>query len=277
MTNGHKDKDGKFHPHSDSSNKLSSHQVESSKHGSVNQSDANKLKNKKSNEHYFNMHNWGLEIENGKVTEIRLGNWSDAGWNWDLSGKDANEALNTYLVRMSTSGVKDEFLEMMNKENVDFDIFRKQILENYSKPLADDEVSDDGLYSLSGDSANWKFGSDDTAESASEGFFQDMDDEEDQNKIEEESWRHHIPLGYQDWLEEHGESVRKEVTGFLKTSNSFEEYFNKLTDERFTYPILEDRITFAERADWDALSKASEILAKKGELKKETIEALNLG
>ena len=275
--NGHKDADGKFHPHNDTSNKLSSHQVESSKHGSVNQSDANKLKNKKSNEHYFNMHNWGLEIENGKVTEIRLGNWSDAGWNWDLSGKDANEALNTYLVRMSTSGVKDEFLEMMNKENVDFDIFRKQILENYSKPLADDEVSDDGLYSLTGDASNWKFGQDDTGDAVGDSYFDEVIDEEDREKISEESWRHHIPVGYQDWLKEHGESVRKEVIGFLKTSNSFEEYFDMLTDERFTYSILEDRITFAEQAQWESLSVASEILAKKGELKKETIEALNLG
>jgi hypothetical protein len=45
--NGHKDADGKFHPHNDTSNKLSSHQVESSKHGSVNHSDVDKLKQSK--------------------------------------------------------------------------------------------------------------------------------------------------------------------------------------------------------------------------------------
>ncbi len=44
---GHKDKDGKFHPHSDSSSKLSSHQVESSKQLKVNHKNAYKIKNKK--------------------------------------------------------------------------------------------------------------------------------------------------------------------------------------------------------------------------------------
>ncbi len=44
---GHKDSSGKFHPHSDSFKKLSSHQVENAKDSSVNHNDANDLKNKK--------------------------------------------------------------------------------------------------------------------------------------------------------------------------------------------------------------------------------------
>ena len=62
----------------------------------------------------------------------------------------------------------------------------------------------------------------------------------------------------------------------LDSSNTFEDYFNKLNDESFTYGILEDRVMFAEQNYWDAFREASEALNKKGELSKDTVEMLGL-
>ncbi len=63
LMNGHKDADGKFHPHNDSSKKLSSHQVESSKQSHVVETDAQALKRNKTprnsmhvGEHDFDEH-----------------------------------------------------------------------------------------------------------------------------------------------------------------------------------------------------------------------------
>ncbi len=71
--------------------------------------------------------------------------------------------------------------------------------------------------------------------------------------------------------------TRKEVISLLKSSNTFEEYFDAVTDERFTYPILEDRIyEFAQEYEYNALRDAVDVLKKKGELKKETLEELNI-
>ena len=223
-------------------------------------------------------HNWGLEIVDGKIEKIRLGNWIDAGWNWTMNDQDARESANTYLIRLSNSGVRNDFLKKAEEENIDFNIFKKQIKENLSKPLADDEVSDDGLYVLSGDNGNWKFGHDDDGNhtSASEGFFQDISNDEDREKIEDESWNHFVGSNYADWLEEYGSKVRKELIEMLDSSNTFEDYFNKLNDESFTYGILEDRVMFAEQNYWDAFREASEALNKKGELSKDTVEMLGL-
>jgi hypothetical protein len=218
--------------------------------------------------------NWTLDIENGKVTGLSLGNMTDAGWYWHLNDNDANESLNTFLIRVANSGIKDEFIETMKKENVDFNIFKKQILINLSKPLKNDETSDDGLYTLSGDANNWKFGQESDSTSTEESFLQDVDDDDDADKIREESYMHQEAPQYQDWLEKQGGSVRKQVIELLNNAYSFESYFDELNSEEFTHRILTDRLEFNDEYEWKALSKAVDVLKEKGELKHDTLVAL---
>ncbi len=216
-------------------------------------------------------HNWGLIITNNKIEEIRLGNWSDAGWHWSLNGEDARDHANSYMVRLAGSGVQEEFLKEAEEQGIGFDIFKKQALDNLSGKLEDNEKSDDGLWSLSGDASTWKFGQDSegTFSSASEQFFDDKEyTEEEQELIERESWNS-PSYGYPDWLEQFGDGVRKEVIEKLKRSDSFEDYFRELEDESFTHGILEDRIIEGEEGSiYEALSDAVTKLVKEGKIKK---------
>ena len=219
-------------------------------------------------------HNWGLIIENGKIEEITLGNWSDAGWHWSLNGEDARDHANSYMVRVAGSGVQDEFLQEAEEEGIDFNIFKKQALENLTGELEDNEKSDDGLWSLSGDASNWKFGQDSegTWTSALDSYFDDYTDftKEEKELITDEASMNDTGYGYPDWLAQFGDDVRKEVIEKLKSSNSFEEYFDELTDESFTHAILEDRIIEGEEgAITEVLINAENKLRKEGKIRKE--------
>jgi len=217
-------------------------------------------------------HNWGLIIENGKIEEITLGNWTDAGWHWSLNGEDARDHANSYMVRVAGSGVQDEFLQEAEEEGIDFNIFKKQALENLTGELEDNEKSDDGLWSLSGDASNWKFGqdSDGSWTGAEDGFFQDIDyTDKEREMIMDEAYMQGVAYSYGDWLEQFGKGVREEVIEKLKSSDSFEEYFDELTNESFTHAILEDRIIEGEEgAMYNVIFEAESKLVKEGKLKK---------
>ncbi len=89
---GHKDKDGKFHPHSDSSSKLSSHQVEDSKDDNVNHDDAKTLleSKKKSSDN-----DWESMSEKDLIKFIKNGSkeWRD----WERN--DRTESAYTEIER----------------------------------------------------------------------------------------------------------------------------------------------------------------------------------
>ncbi len=218
-------------------------------------------------------HNWGLIIENGQIEEITLGNWTDAGWHWSLNGEDARDHANSYMVRVAGSGVQEEFLQEAEEEGIDFNIFKKQALDNLSGKLEDNEKSDDGLWSLSGDASNWKFGqdSDGSWTSAEESFFDGTEDvtDEQQEEIMEEAYTLDTGYRYPDWLEQFGDGVREEVIEKLKRSDSFKEYFTELEDERFTQSILEDRVIEGEEGHaMEVIQEALNKLRKEGKIPK---------
>lgn len=104
-------------------------------------------------------HYWGLEAEDGWITRVRLGNWSDAGWHWS----DDGDGLLIFLYRLARSneGLLEEFAdEFPNPE------FRRAIERTFAKQVKEAATGintplNSLAYAMTGDNAGWHFGGND--------------------------------------------------------------------------------------------------------------------
>jgi len=249
--------DGKFHPHTDYKKGVRKSRDQYSKTLGVKITRKARLKANLPDVD-FSEHYWGFETMGGKITNLRLGNWSDAGWNWDGDEDD----IIGYLVRVNKSQIDKEFIENMESKGITY---------NKLKPLLMSKV-DDGtwLYEISGDNTRWHFHQDiDETAIANEEFegMEDQYNEEQIEKISDELWNKSTNYEFEDFEEEHGEGIKKEIKEFIKDSNTYQEFFDKMNDETFTYQITEDYVLGAEAKIHEAIFDAVEKLKKEGELK----------
>ncbi len=180
----------------------------------------------------FSEDNWGFE-DDGKNLKVRLGNWTTAGWHWDGN----EDEMVGFLVRMSKAGhgVREQFLEAMKKEGVDFKAYRHILLA-----AARDG---DGLYEASGDNALWHFGE---PEPDSE-----MLDEEarqfaeewgwSKEKIDayiegEEYWTYSNPENdYDTYAKEVGDDWARDIAERIEMADSWEEFMDDIASDDFAY------------------------------------------
>ena len=94
----------------------------------------------------INEHYWGLS-KDGDSFDLRLGNWSDAGWYW--SGDESDFA--GYLIRITVSSI-DDFEDILERYGLDFNDFKEMIIESAK--------SGNGVYQITGDNVKWHFGQD---------------------------------------------------------------------------------------------------------------------
>ena len=219
-------------------------------------------------------HNFGLDVTDGEIVQIRLGNWTDAGWHWSLSGDDAKEHANTFLIRIANDEDEaKEFVELAKKQGLDFDIFKKQILKNLTGELKDDDKSDDGIYVITGDSGNWKFGEDqnDAWEGIVDSYFDGSVDytDDEQAMVLERAWDIDKAYSYETFLGDYGRSIREDMIDNVKNSDSFEEYF-EIYDHDNSLNMVSDQLR--EGMDnhlFDTIGNARDELQKEGKLRKE--------
>ncbi len=213
-------------------------------------------------------HNWGFETSGGKISKLRLGNWSDAGWHWDGDEDD----IIGYLVRVNRSKIDEEFIEGMEGLGITF---------NKLKPLLLSKVkSGSWLYEISGDNTRWHFHQDidegamvnEELEGAEEsGHYT----ENDLEKIGEELWNISYSYDFEEFEKDYGDGLKDEVRDMIKDSNNYKEFFEKMDDEDFTYQINENYVLGAEEKVREAVFEAVEKLKKEGKIsvtKKEELE-----
>ncbi|MCP6727113.1 MAG: hypothetical protein KJI69_03755 [Patescibacteria group bacterium] len=252
--------DGKFHPHTDYKKGVRKSRDQQAKIQGVKVErkarviTGSKLKDVSVSENY-----WGFETTGGKISRLRLGNWSDAGWHWD---GDENDIIG-YLVRVNKSQIDEEFIESMEGLGITF---------NKLKPLLMSKIKSGGswLYEISGDNTRWHFNQDIDEGAIANEELEEMEDEYNEEQIEkisDELWNSDYRYEFEDFEEEHGEEIKKEMKEFINDSNTYQEFFDKMKDETFTYNIAEYYVLGAEAKVRDAIVNAVEKLKKEGELK----------
>lgn len=256
-------KDDQFHPITQHRRGTSKHRDQSAKRQGVKiiRKARTVTKSKLPPDVYFTEHYWGFETDSdGKISKLRLGNWVDAGWNWNGDEED----LLGYLVRVNHSQIRGEFLEKMNEAGITF---------NEMKPLLEKLVTKGSwLYEISGDNSRWKFHQDiDSGAVYMEEleYIKEQEDysEEDWEKIGDEVWNHNTTYEFEDFEDQFGDRITKEVKDMIKDSNSFEGFFERLDNEDFQYQITEDYVLSAEGKVKDAIYESIAELKKKGEIK----------
>lgn len=206
--------------------------------------------------------NWGFQTMGGKILSnngLRLGNWTTAGWHWD---GDENDIIG-YLIRINKSEMDKVFIEGMEGLGITF----KKL-----KPLLLSKVkSGTWLYEISGDNTRWHF-HDDIDEGAMvneelEGLEEHSDyTKEDLEKIGDELWNISYSYDFEEFEKDWGEGLMKEVTDMIKDSNTYDEFFEKMNEEDFTYQINENYVSGAEEKVRDAVFEAVEKLKKEGKI-----------
>jgi hypothetical protein len=109
-------------------------------------------------------HYWGLEADEGEITKVRLGNWSDAGWHWS----DDGSGLLLFLFRIMRSEVAGEFLDKVQRPEI-----KKAIERTFQRNVEEEEGFNSLAYSFTGDNAGWHFGENDNY--VSERFGEDLE------------------------------------------------------------------------------------------------------
>lgn len=204
--------------------------------------------------------NWGFQTMGGKILPnngLELGNWTTAGWHWDGDEDD----IVGYLIRINKSGI-DDFIEKMEGEGVTY---------NKLKPLLMSKVNDGTwLYEISGDNVRWHFNDDIDEGAVLDEQMDGMEDEYNEEQIEtitDAVWDKDYSYSFEDFEEDYGDRIKKEIKEFIRDSNTYQEFFDAMNDESFTYQITEDYVLGAEDKIRDALFESIEKLKKEGELK----------
>ena len=208
----------------------------------------------------FSRNYWGFETDDdGKIMKLRLGNWVDAGWHWD---GDEDDILG-YLIRINHSKVRDEFIESMEEAGADY---------MKLKPLLIKKVEDGSwLYEMTGDNNRWHFHGDiDEGAMVNEEFDyfkeESIYSDEELEKISDEMWNQSYTYEFEDFQEDYGDEIKKEMKEMIKTSDSYKEFFEKMNDENFQYNITENYVQGAQDKVRTAIHEAVEKLKKSGEI-----------
>jgi hypothetical protein len=209
--------------------------------------------------------NWSFE-KSGKGIDIGLGNWTDAGWKWDGNEKD----LVSYLIRLNSSQVRDEFLQEMEKNNISFADFKKQMISNLDES--------DGLYEISGDNVRWHFGQTFTSDS-SDGISQIIEEKEAQGykMTDEQKQKFMREIDYQDGSTNFDEFEREakgqykeKMSKAIKQSNSFSDFFDKLQKIKEDYQ--EFMLERDSKLEWESVTEQFNKFVKKESIKKEEVD-----
>jgi hypothetical protein len=166
-----------------------------------------------SKDYHINRHNWGFSRE-GKIVRVSLGNMSDAGWFWDGHAED----FNGFLVRLSDSKFRDEFLKDM------------PLPWNEAKALAIASAEKgDGLYEVSGDNNRWHFGNDEVDSEEVKETLQEygLDVEQAQRAVDTEFWNYYSE-DFDQFEKLYGKNIKADFVKGIKESNSYTEYFDKV-------------------------------------------------
>jgi hypothetical protein len=192
-------------------------------------------------------HNWGFEIDEDGKWKLRLGNWSDAGWNWDGDDKD----VVSYLIRLKNSDVKSDFLEAMDEKGITFDAFKEKMMKSIDE--------DDGIYEITGDNKRWKFGEAFEPDTGSE-----IDYLVDEEGYTEEEARRIVDGAFTftgtTWSDfvntDKYRSAKRELTEAIEQSNSFEQFFKEIDDRQ--EGIQEDMFEFDNNNWMESIGKSRE-------------------
>jgi hypothetical protein len=175
-------------------------------------------------------HTWSFEKDGNKF-KLELGNWSDVGWHWDGNEKD----LVSYLIRLKSSEVSNEFLKEMKDNNISFSDLKSQMLKNL------DEI--DGLYEISGDNSRWHFGQTFTSDS-SDGISLFLDDQEEKGykltKEQRDKFLNEMNYGdgsanFDEFEREDGGRYKNIMKKAINDSKTFEDFFDALDSVREDY------------------------------------------
>jgi len=219
--------------------------------------------------------NFSLEFDTiGNIESVSIDD-DTAGFRWSGNEDDIGE----FLSRIANSIVSGQFIDALDEMEINelaFEKLKDQWKQNLAGELEVDE-NDDGLYSLSGDNAQWKFGGDseiEVEEIFREFFEFDEADltEQEQDLVKEEAFNQDRGFSYGDFLEESGESLRKEVLKVIDDSDSFQELFDRLNDESFEQGILEDVFTGRDGSFRSGIHEATNLLRKEGKIKEKVEE-----
>ena len=258
-------KDDKFHPIRDTKGVRKSRDQSAKTIGVKIERKARTVSSSKLPDVSLSRNYWGFETnEDGEITKLRLGNWVDAGWHWDGDEDD----IVGYLVRINKSQVRDEFIETMEKNDLDYMKLKPLLLKKVENGT--------WLYEISGDNVRWHF-KDDIDEGAMSDdqlkFSIEQEEEteftdDEKNLIGRELWDFDTNYEFEDFERDYGDRIKKEMKEMIRDSNTYEEFFEKMDDEKFTYQINEDYILSAEDKIRDGLFKAIEKLRKEGRIRK---------
>jgi len=276
-------KDGKFRPTERKSQTLSSDDMKKfDKVQNTHQANQNrvavKLRNKESmpnptiTKNIYSK-NVDLEVVNDEIESFSLGNLTDAGWFWSLSGQDAKDNANTFLLRLANSQGEDvKFIKEAEENGISFEIFKKQIRENLAKPFTEDG-GEDGIYVLSGGNSTWEFGEESTSvwDNIEDSFFDGSVDytEEEQKLVLEEAYMIDTGYDFKEYLETYGEYDKRELLDKINSANSFEEYFDQFDDDYWHFDAREHIGEGESNHAFGVISEATDNLIKAGKIRKE--------
>lgn len=207
-------------------------------------------------------HNWGFETENGKISKLILGNLTDSGWYWrsDMDGigkpNNAEGDLTGFLVRISNSKIRDEFLESMKEKGITLEMLKPIIKRNIEK-------GESGLYQITGDNSRWHFGNDEY--DAENRLFDDLENynnvygkmtQQQQEKVQEEFWNNFSSHDYDHFEKVENKRIKGILLKGLEESSDLDDLLKTWNDWDTTkYPIEEMYSEYQDKQAYDALNK----------------------
>jgi uncharacterized coiled-coil DUF342 family protein len=127
------------------------------------------------------------------------------------------------------------------------------------------------LYEITGDNNRWHFHGDiDEGAMVNEEFDyykeESIYSDEELEKISDEMWNQSYTYDFEDFKEDHGDKIKKEMREMIKTSDSYKTFFDKMNDETFTYQMTEDYVEGAQEKVRKAILDAIKKLKESGEI-----------
>lgn len=201
--------------------------------------------------------NWGFEAENGMITKLRLGNSTDAGWNWDGDASD----IFGFLIRVDSSDIKSEFLQKMREEGINYTKLKPVLLEN---------LTGDWLYEISGDNSRWHFHQDDDGELIDQEIQYYLDEnkitDDDIEAINEELWNHNTRYEFEDFLKDNEDWLREQMEKIIKENDTFEQFFNAIEESGIIDNIEESFYEGQRNKAGEVVSEAISKLKEEGKI-----------
>lgn len=194
-------------------------------------------------------HNWSLRIEDDEVS-MSLGNWTDAGWQWDDEGW---ENMPGFLWRIARSKVAGEFLLDMIDQALSYDEIKAQVLPHVAQEL----------YIVSGDNNEWKFGG---TESDLEGLEENF---QEQNGLTDEQMERVKEEAFNNWdttfdafeKTSYADAITQIVLKIFEDADTFQDLFDAINSDDTQVTILEIIYSdFKEGRYWAAMEQAKKKL-----------------